>query len=133
MCGLPGGANDSIGPAPPRATREVRLLLGSLWLACPAATPVVSPQASSEMNGVLKREQSPEGIGRQRPGCATKAGALDRLRSDVGIVYGPSGRVALAITVDEIDEVVWTVDNPALLAISALADALVEALAPPRP
>ncbi len=118
---------------PPRATREVRLLLGSLWLACPAATPVVSPQASSEMIGVLKREQSPEGIGRHRPGCATKAGALDRLRSDVGIVYGPSGRVALAITVDEIDEVVWTVDNPALLAISALADALVEALAPPRP
>lgn len=108
--------------------REMVTLLGKL-----ERGEVVSPQASSEMIGVLKREQSPEGIGRQRPGCATKAGALDRLRSDVGIVYGPSGRVALAITVDEIDEVVWTVDNPALLAISALADALVEALAPPRP
>jgi beta-lactamase class A len=108
--------------------REMVTLLGRI-----EAGEVVSREASAEMIAILKREQFPDGIGRRRSGCATKAGALDRLRSDVGIVYTPAGRVALAITVDEIKDVEWTVDNPGLLAIASLTDVLVDALAPPRP
>jgi len=110
-----GGGDSAAGKDPANrrfglgstTSREMVALLGRI-----EAGEVVSREASAEMIAILKREQSPDGIGRRRTGCATKAGALDHLRSDVGIVYTPAGRVALAITVDEIRDVEWTVDNP---------------------
>lgn len=59
---------------------------------------------------------------------ATKPGALDRLRSDVGIVYSDRGRVAMAITTDEMPEIVWTVDNPGYLLLSKLSLILLDGL-----
>ena len=131
-----GGGDSAAGKDPANrrfglgstTSREMVALLGRI-----EAGEVVSREASAEMIAILKREQFPDGIGRRRTGCATKAGALDHLRSDVGIVYTPAGRVALAITMDEIRDVEWTVDNPATLAIASLTDVLVDALAPPRP
>src|SRR6202035_3768400 len=52
---------------------------------------LVSPEASKEMIAILKRCQDTTGIRRRMGGLtvANKSGALDVLRSDVGIVYSP--------------------------------------------
>jgi hypothetical protein len=57
---------------------------------------------------------------------ASKYGALDRLRSCIAIVYTKSGRVAMAITVDDLPEVNWSVDNPGYLLMSRLSEILIE-------
>ena len=91
---------------------------------------IISPAASKEMIGILRRQQSREGIGRNILGVdlASKTGALDALRADVGILYSPRGRIAMAIYCDDMPDVAWTVDNPALLLISRLSEILVDAL-----
>ena len=91
---------------------------------------VVSPAVSKEMLDLMKREQGRHGIGRTlwRMPKATKSGALDALRSDIGIIYTPKGRIAMAITCDDMPEVEWTVDNPALLLMSRLSEILVGGL-----
>jgi len=91
---------------------------------------IISPAASKEMLDLMKREQGTNGIWREqwRLPRATKSGALDALRSNVGILYHPRGRIALAITCYEIPEVNWTVDNPALLLMSKLSELLVDGL-----
>lgn len=64
---------------------------------------VVNPAASKEMIAILKRQQLKEGIGRhlEDEWVASKSGSLDALRSDVGLIFAPKGRVAMAITVDD--------------------------------
>ena len=91
---------------------------------------VVSPTASREMLELMKREQGTNGIWRDdwRTSKATKSGALDALRSNVGLLYHPRGRIALAITCNEMPEVIWTVDNPALTLMSRLSNIVVENL-----
>jgi beta-lactamase class A len=93
----------------------------------------MTPLATSAL-AILKRQQYHDGIGRTLTGVtiANKVGALDRLRSDVGIVYSARGRIAMAITVDDLPEVVWTVENPGLLMLSRLSLALHDGLAAPR-
>jgi beta-lactamase class A len=92
---------------------------------------LVSPEASREMIAVMKRCQDTTGI--RRPfgelAVANKSGALDALRSDVGIVYSKSGRIAMAITVDGIPQPDWGPDNPGSLLIADLAKMLVQGLA----
>ncbi len=96
---------------------------------------VVSREASQEMVEILKRQQSHDGIGRSLMGVplATKPGALDHLRSDMGIVYSDRGRVAMAITTDDMPEIVWTVDNPGYLLLSKLSLILLDGLGRPLP
>ena len=91
---------------------------------------VVSPAACREMIAILKREQDGKNIGRALKGVemATKSGALDRLRSDVGIVYSKRGRIAMAITCDDMPETDWTVDNPGHLLLSRLSLLLIDGL-----
>lgn len=91
---------------------------------------VISPAASKDMISILKRQQYHEGIGRTLNGVdmATKPGALDHLRSDVGIIYSPKGRIAMAITCDDMPEIDWTVDNPAQLLMSRLSLLLIDGL-----
>ena len=62
---------------------------------------------------------------------ATKSGALDALRSNVGIIYTKQGRIAMAITCDEMPDVDWTSDNAGLLMLSRLSLILIEGLAKP--
>lgn len=89
---------------------------------------LVSKEASAEMIAILKRQQDRQGIGRQLRGVeiASKAGALDHLRSDVGIVYTKGGPIAMAITVEGIPEVDYGNDNRGLLIISDLSNILLE-------
>lgn len=91
---------------------------------------IVSPAASKEMIDLMKREQGTNGIWRNqwRVPKATKSGALDALRSNVGILYDPRGRIAMAITCSEMPDVIWTVDNPGLLMMSRLSELVTEAL-----
>lgn len=91
---------------------------------------VISAAASKEMIDLMKREQGTNGIWRNqwRVPKATKSGALDALRSNVGILYDPRGRIAMAITCYEMPEVIWTVDNPGLLMMSRLSEIVTDAL-----
>ena len=75
---------------------------------------VVSKEASAEMIAILKRQQYTDGIGRNlldTVPVASKSGALDRLRSDVGIIYTRRGRIVMAITVDDMPVVSYGMDN----------------------
>jgi beta-lactamase class A len=96
---------------------------------------VVSPAASKEMIAVLKRQQDQSGIRRklQHMPIANKTGSLDALRSDVGIVYSPKGRIAMAITCDDMPQIDYGPDNPGAILISDLAQILVESLTAPAP
>ena len=50
---------------------------------------IVSKEASADMIAILRRQQLKDGIGRGQPDTtpvASKSGALDRFRADVGIV-----------------------------------------------
>ncbi len=60
---------------------------------------------------------------------ANKTGALDALRSDVGIVYSKRGRIAMAITVDDMPKTDYTPDNAGLLLIAEMAKMIVDGLA----
>ena len=95
---------------------------------------LVSKAASGEMMSVLKRQQDHQGVGRDMKDTviASKSGALDHLRSEVAIVYSQHGPVAMAITVNNIPQVDYGVDNPGNLLISTLSRILVEELAPPN-
>jgi beta-lactamase class A len=91
---------------------------------------LISPAASKEMIELLKREQTKDGIFRnlwQFP-SATKSGALDALRSNVGIIYHARGRILLAVTCDDMPEPVWSPDNPALLLMSRLSEIILDGL-----
>ena len=91
---------------------------------------VVSPAVSKEMLDLMKREQGTDGIwrGLWRVPKATKSGALDALRSHVGIIYHPRGRIALAVTCDDMPEPNWSNDNPAYHLMSRLSEIIVDGL-----
>jgi beta-lactamase class A len=92
---------------------------------------VTNPATSKEMIELMKREQARYAIGRSLPDVplASKYGALDRLRSAIGILYSKKGRIAMAITCDDMPEVNWSVDNPAYLLMSELSRILTDGLA----
>ena len=92
---------------------------------------VVSAAASKEMIEVLKRQQLRDGIARRTGDMpvASKTGALDRLRSDVGILYTPKGRIAIAITVDGLDKTDYSPDNQGLILIADVAQLVAAGLA----
>ena len=91
---------------------------------------IVSREASKQMIDLMKREQARYAIGRNLAGVemASKYGALDRLRSCVGLVDSKKGKIAIAITVDDMPEVYWSVDNPGYLMISRLSSILIDGL-----
>jgi beta-lactamase class A len=92
---------------------------------------IISPAVSKEMIELMKREQGRNAIGRSLSDTpmASKYGALDRLRSSVAILYTKKGRIAMAISCDDMPETLWSVDNPAYLLMSRLSEVLVEGLA----
>jgi beta-lactamase class A len=106
-------------------SREMVLLLEKL-----ERGEVISPEASKEMIVLMKREQGRYAIGRtlwDLP-MASKYGALDRLRSSIGIIYSKKGRIAMAITCDDMPEIQWSVDNPGYILMSQLSSILVDEL-----
>src|SRR2546427_4523324 len=90
--------------------------------------------AAKEMIDLMKREQARYAIGRTNwdVPMASKYGALDRLRSCVAILYSKRDRIAMAITVDDMPEVIWSVDNPGYLLMNRLSLILLESLKSPQ-
>lgn len=130
-----GGGGDS------RASNDPRLKLFGLGASSPRDMvkllemlengQIVSKDASNEMLNILKRQQFKDGIGRGLPDTipsASKSGALDRLRSDVGIIYTRRGRIAMAITTDDMMEVTYTQENPGLKMLWKLSQILQDGL-----
>jgi beta-lactamase class A len=92
---------------------------------------IVTPAASKDVLEILSRQQVRDGIARHAPDdlrVTSKSGALDALRSDVGIVYAAGGPVAMAITVDDMPATDYSPDNPGNILIWQLGSALVEEL-----
>ena len=91
---------------------------------------IISAAASKEMLDLMKREQARYAIGRTIADVpmASKYGALDHLRSCVALVYSRRGKIAIAITVDDMPEISWSVDNPGYLLMSRLSAILIERL-----
>lgn len=116
------GSSYGIGCASPQ---EMVVLLGKLHRG-----EIVSPEASKEILAVMSRQQPQNGIARQLQGMhvAAKSGALDRLRSEVGLVTGRKGPIAIAVTIDDMPASNWSVDNPGLIMIGQLSALLVEGL-----
>ncbi len=94
----------------------------------------VNKTAAKEMIDLMKREQARYAIGRANwdVPMASKYGALDSLRSCAAILYTKHGRIAIAITVDDMPEVIWSVDNPGYLLMSRLSSILGEGLKSPQ-
>jgi beta-lactamase class A len=92
---------------------------------------IISAAASKEMIDLMKREQGRNAIGRSlwSVPMAGKYGALDRLRSAVAILYTKKGKIAMAISCDEMPETMWSVDNPAYLLMSRLSEVIANGLA----
>ena len=117
----PENQHYGIGVSTPR---EMVMLLERIELG-----KVISPAASKEMIAILKRQQFKDGIGRHvTDPVASKSGSLDHLRSDVGIVSTKGGRIALAITIDDMPVIDYSPDNIGNVAISKLTGILLDGL-----
>jgi len=105
--------------------QEMVLLLEKLYKG-----ELVSPEASAQMIAILKKQRDHSGIARDVKDAvvANKTGALDALRSDVGIVYTANGPIAMAITVDGMPQPNWTEDNPGELLIARISELLMSQL-----
>ncbi len=118
----PANKGFGIGVSTPR---EMVALLEGLYKG-----EIVGKEASAEMLEIMKKQQWREGLARRFDvDVADKPGALDHLRSDVGIVYAKTGPVAIAITCDGMPKVDWSADNAGYLLIADAAKILVDELA----
>lgn len=118
----PGNERFGIGASTPR---EMVRLLERL-----ERGEIVDRAISNLLLDVLKRQQYKDGIGRRAGDLpvASKSGALDALRSDVGIVYTPRGRIAMAITIDDLPDIDYSPDNIAQQAIWQMSQLLITEL-----
>ena len=91
---------------------------------------IVDKKTSDDLLAVLERQQYKDGIGRNLGDLrvGSKSGSLDALRSDVGIVYTPAGRIAIAITVDDMPTIDYSPDNVGDRLISDLSGLIVSGL-----
>ena len=90
---------------------------------------LVSAAASAEMLDIMKKQQWREGMARRFDvDVADKPGALDHLRSDVGIVFTKAAPVAIAITCEGMPKVDWSADNAGYVFIADASKLLVEEL-----
>lgn len=95
------------------------------------AAPLPSDQQLCDVTlGMLKNQTDRDAIPRYLPPAlttASKSGALDDVRNDVGVVFAKNGPIIIsAFTRDNKDQS-WTADNAALLLIGKLSAAIVSA------
>lgn len=117
----PANKGFGIGVATPR---EMVSLLERLYKG-----ELVTKEASAEMLDIMKKQQWRDGLARRfAVDVADKPGALDHLRSDVGIIYTKTAPVAIAITCDSMPSINWSPDNPGYLFIADAAKLIVDQL-----
>jgi beta-lactamase class A len=86
-----------------------------------------SPAACDRMLRILSHQFYDDLIGTSAPPwvvTATKSGAIERSRSDTGIVFSPSGVYILAVYTKEAEDTRWTPDNEGEVAIREVARAV---------
>jgi beta-lactamase class A len=82
---------------------------------------IIGPEDSQQILSVMGRQQF-------------KPGALDRLRSEVGILTVGKEKFALAVTIDDMPAPPdWSPDNPGLKMLSKLSEVLVDGLKSDKP
>jgi beta-lactamase class A len=125
----PANSKFGIGVATPR---EMVSLLERLYRG-----EIVSKEASAEILSIMKKQMWRDGMPRYFDSAgievADKNGALDHLRSDIGIVYSKAGPVAIAITCEDIPKVDWSPDNSGYLFIAEASRILVDQLTESKP
>jgi beta-lactamase class A len=91
---------------------------------------IINVEVSKGIVAVLSRQQYTDGIGRHLDGfqVASKSGALDALRSDVGLVVRKNEKYVLALTVDGMPKTDYSPDNAGNILISELTALLLEKL-----
>lgn len=100
---------------------------------------VASTEGCRRMIEILEKQRDRDQIPRLLVGpgwegirTATKTGALNQVRNDVGIVFTPQGDVALSLFAQNSPDQSWTPDNQATLVLARLAELLVGHLLAPR-
>lgn len=93
---------------------------------------IVDAASCDRMIAILKKQRDLNSMQRylmSQPNVtiASKSGALDDMRADVGLVYTPSGTLAMAVYAYNINDRRWTADNAAPLTIAKLAWAVYHA------
>jgi beta-lactamase class A len=86
-----------------------------------------SPAACDRMLRILSHQFYDDLIGISAPPwvvTATKSGAIERSRSDTGIVFSPSGAYILAVYTKEAEDTRWTPENEGEVAIREVARAV---------
>jgi beta-lactamase class A len=86
-----------------------------------------SPAACDRKLRILSHQFYDDLIGTSAPPwvvTATKSGAIERSRSDTGIVFSPSGVYILAVYTKEAEDTRWTPDNEGEVAIREVARAV---------
>jgi beta-lactamase class A len=86
-----------------------------------------SPASCDRMLRILSHQFYDDLIGTSAPPwvvTATKSGAIERSRSDTGIVFSPSGVYILAVYTKEAEDTRWTPDNEGEVAIREVARAV---------
>jgi beta-lactamase class A len=86
-----------------------------------------SPAACDRMLRILAHQFYDDLIGSSAPPwvvTATKSGAVERSRSDTGIVFSPSGAYLLAVYTKEAEDTRWSPENEGEVAIREVAHAV---------
>ena len=100
-----------------------------------ATRKAVSPTASDEMLGILKKNHDNEMLMRGFPNGTTfahKTGAVTSARTDAGVLYfGGKPAVVICVLTDGNADKRWLVDNDAQLVISKVGRAVYDHFAPP--
>ena len=131
------GSTTSVDPARTKkyglGSTTAREMTGLLELI--ATRKAVSPTASDEMLGILKKNHDNEMLVRGLPAGATfahKTGAVSNARTDAGVLYlkGKPAVVICVLTNENADQR-WLVDNDAQLVISKVGRAVYDHFAVP--
>lgn len=83
-----------------------------------------TPSACERMLRIMAHQYYDDLLGSAVPPwvvCASKSGAISRSRSDVAIVFAPSGPYIVAVYTKEAEDTRWTPDNEGEVAIRAVA------------
>jgi beta-lactamase class A len=122
-----------MGGAPAREGAVPEYAKYGLGVTTPREMVALVESLTPEMLAILQRQQFKDAIGRHQPDAdvASKSGALDRLRSDAGLVNSVGGRIAISLTVDDLKRTDYSPENAGNILLARLSDLLVEGLAAP--
>lgn len=93
---------------------------------------VADAESCDRMIAILKKQRDLNSLqrylmGEPKVSIASKSGALDDVRNDVGLVYAPAGTLAIAVFAYNLKDHRWNADNEGHIVIAKVARAIYEA------